>query len=74
MAMTESAEAFTELLRAWGEGDRGALDRMMPLVYDPTPTTPNEGTRFYGGLEVLVSPQPWGPWQTVFSSESQTDS
>jgi hypothetical protein len=45
---------------------------MLSLVYDPTPSTPNEGTRFYGGLEVLVSPQPWGPWQTVFSSEGQT--
>ncbi len=43
---------------------------MLSLVYDPTPATPNEGTRFYGGLMVLVSPQPWGPWQTVFSSGS----
>jgi len=24
----------TELLRAWSEGDSGALDRLMPLVYD----------------------------------------
>lgn len=24
----------TGLLRAWGEGDHGALDRLMPLVYD----------------------------------------
>ena len=42
---------------------------MLSLVYDPTPETPNEGTRFFGGLMVLVSPEPWGPWQTVFSSE-----
>jgi hypothetical protein len=42
---------------------------MLSLVYDPTPATPDEGTRFYGGLMVLVSSQPWGPWQTVFSSE-----
>lgn len=45
---------------------------MLSLVYDPTPETPNEGTRFYGGLLVLVSPEPWGPWQTVFSSENLT--
>jgi len=24
--------------------------------------------RFLGGLTVLVSSNPWGPWQTVFSS------
>jgi hypothetical protein len=42
---------------------------MLSLVYDPTPATPNEGTRFYGGLMVLVSSQPWGPWQTVFTSD-----
>jgi hypothetical protein len=45
---------------------------MLSLVYDPTPATPNEGTRFFGGLMVLVSSHPWGPWQTVFSSEGQT--
>jgi hypothetical protein len=43
---------------------------MLSLVYDPTPATPNEGTRFYGGLMVLVSPQPWGAWQNVFSSDA----
>jgi hypothetical protein len=45
---------------------------MLSLVYDPTPATPNEGTRFYGGLRVLVSSQPWGPWQTLFTSDSLT--
>jgi hypothetical protein len=45
---------------------------MLSLVYDPTPATPNEGTRFYGGLSVLVSFQPWGPWQTVFTSDTLT--
>jgi hypothetical protein len=45
---------------------------MLSLVYDPTPETPNEGTRFFGGLTVLVSPQPWGPWQMVFSSDNLT--
>jgi hypothetical protein len=45
---------------------------MLSLVYDPTPATPNEFTRFHGGLMVLVSSEPWGPWQTVFSSDSLT--
>jgi RNA polymerase sigma-70 factor (ECF subfamily) len=27
------AEGVTELLKAWGEGDREALDRLVPLVY-----------------------------------------
>jgi hypothetical protein len=45
---------------------------MLSLVFDPSPETPNEGTRFHGGLMVLVSAQPWGPWQTVFSSGSET--
>jgi RNA polymerase sigma-70 factor (ECF subfamily) len=27
-------DEVTELLRAWGEGDLSALDRLMPLVYD----------------------------------------
>ncbi len=44
---------------------------MLSLVYDVTPETPNEGTRFYGGLMVLISPEPWGPWQTVFTSNNQ---
>lgn len=28
------SEEITRLLRAWGTGDREALDRLMPLVYD----------------------------------------
>jgi RNA polymerase sigma factor (TIGR02999 family) len=33
--MTTPAPAeVTQLLRAWSEGDRAALDRLMPLVYD----------------------------------------
>ena len=27
-------DEVTRLLRAWGDGDRGALDRLMPRVYD----------------------------------------
>jgi hypothetical protein len=41
---------------------------MLSLVYDRTPETPNEGTRFFGGLMVLVSANAWGPWDIVFSS------
>lgn len=33
--MTSSqSEEITRLLRAWGNGDREALDRLMPVVYD----------------------------------------
>jgi hypothetical protein len=64
----ESETRFTP--RAGMSWNPGIGRFMLSLVYDPTPTTPNEGTRFYGGLEVLVSRQPWGPWQTVFSSDS----
>jgi hypothetical protein len=52
---------------SWNPGIRRF---MLSLVSDVTPSTPNEGTRFYGGLMVMVAGQPWGPWQTVFSSES----
>ena len=41
---------------------------MLSLVYDPTPATTTDNTRFVGGLMVLVSAHPWGPWETVFSS------
>ncbi len=43
---------------------------MLSLVYDPTPTTTGDRPRFFGALMVLVSANPWGPWQTVFSSGS----
>lgn len=32
--MAQECEDITELLRAWGHGDRQALERLMPLVYD----------------------------------------
>ncbi|MFN0122533.1 MAG: sigma-70 family RNA polymerase sigma factor [Blastocatellia bacterium] len=32
--MKPSAEEISELLIAWGHGDRAALDQLMPLVYD----------------------------------------
>jgi hypothetical protein len=41
---------------------------MLSLTYDPTPNTTGDSPRFTGGLMVLLSANPWGPWQTVFSS------
>jgi RNA polymerase sigma-70 factor (ECF subfamily) len=32
--MTVSPQEVTQLLAAWREGDQGALDKLMPLVYD----------------------------------------
>lgn len=32
--MTPSPQQLTELLVAWGDGDRAALDKLMPLVYE----------------------------------------
>ena len=32
--MTASLHEVTKLLRDWGEGDKTALDKLMPLVYD----------------------------------------
>src|SRR5215475_8331598 len=32
--MKPSPEEISELLVAWGKGDREALDRLMPLVYE----------------------------------------
>jgi RNA polymerase sigma factor (TIGR02999 family) len=29
-----SAAEITQLLQAWGDGDEGALDQLMPLVYE----------------------------------------
>jgi hypothetical protein len=41
---------------------------MLTLVFDPTPNTTGDPTRFYGGLMVFVASNPWGPWQNVFAS------
>jgi hypothetical protein len=62
----EAENSFTP--RAGMSWNPGLNRFMLSLVFDTTPATPNEGTRFYGGLMVLISSQPWGPWQTVFSS------
>jgi hypothetical protein len=42
---------------------------MLSLVHDPTPATTGDSPRFNGGLMVFLSPNPWGPWETAFSSE-----
>jgi hypothetical protein len=41
---------------------------MLALVFDPTPQSTSDSPRFYGGLMVFVSSNPWGPWQNVFAS------
>jgi hypothetical protein len=41
---------------------------MLSLVWDPTPATTGD-TRFAGGLMVFLAPNPWGPWETAFSSQ-----
>jgi hypothetical protein len=65
-----SGVAFTP--RAGMSWNPGIGRFMLSLVFDPAAGTPSPGTRFNGGLMVLVSFQPWGPWQTVFSSEGET--
>jgi len=34
MAITPKSAEITRLLKAWGQGDSGALDRLTPLVYE----------------------------------------
>ena len=34
MAMRYPPEEITEMLKQWGGGDRDALDRVMPIIYD----------------------------------------
>lgn len=34
MATGDAPQAVTQLLKKWSDGDRGALDALMPLVYD----------------------------------------
>ena len=34
MAMSHAPEDITKMLKQWGGGDRDALDRIMPVVYD----------------------------------------
>ncbi len=32
--MTNSPQSLTQMLVAWSDGDRQALDKLMPVVYD----------------------------------------
>jgi hypothetical protein len=50
---------------SWNPG-RGKF--MLTVIYDPTPTKTDPGTRFFGGLMVFMAKNPWGPWQNVFVS------
>lgn len=34
MAMSHAPEDLTEMLKRWSSGDRDALDRLMPIIYD----------------------------------------
>lgn len=53
-------EGITQLLVRWSDGDKGALDKLMPLVYDAlnelSTTNPQHGRivelRFFGGLTI----------------------
>jgi hypothetical protein len=56
--------------RAGMSWNPGLGEFMLSLVYDPTPSTTGDSPRFFGGLMVLVSAKPWGPWRVVFSSGS----
>lgn len=61
-----SAKKFTP--RAGMSWNPGLGKFMLSLVYDPTPNTTGDSPRFYGGLMVFLSANPWGPWQNVFTS------
>jgi hypothetical protein len=54
--------------RAGMSWNRGLGQYMLSLVFDPTPATTGDSPRFTGGLMVLLSPKPWGPWEVVFNS------
>lgn len=56
--------------RAAMSWNQGLGKFMLSLVYDPTPATTTDDTRFFGALMVFLSANPWGPWQIVFNSGS----
>jgi DNA-directed RNA polymerase specialized sigma24 family protein len=47
--MTSSPDDVTRLLEAVRAGERGALDRLLPLVYDEL--------RYFGGLTIRETPE-----------------
>ena len=61
-----STRKFTP--RAGMSWNPGLRKFMLSLVYDPSPATTGDSPRFYGALMVLLSSNPWGPWQQVFNS------
>jgi hypothetical protein len=65
----KSGKKFTP--RAGMSWNPGLRKFMLSLVYD-TPATTKDGTRFFGGLMVLISSRPTGAWQTVFTSGTRT--
>jgi hypothetical protein len=54
--------------RAGMSWNPGLRKFMLSLVFDPSPSTPDDTPRFNGGLMVFVGANPWGPWQNVFAS------
>jgi hypothetical protein len=54
--------------RAGMSWNQGLGKFMLSLTFDPTPSTTGDSPRFWGGLMVLVSSNPWGPWEAVFTS------
>lgn len=54
--------------RAGMSWNPGLKKFMLSLTFDPSPSTTTDDRRFNGGLMVLLSSHPWGPWQLVFSS------
>jgi hypothetical protein len=64
--LIKSAKKFAP--RAGMSWNPGLGRFMLSLVFDPTPSTTGDSPRFYGGLMVFLSANPWGPWQKVFAS------
>jgi hypothetical protein len=62
----KSGKKFTA--RAGMDWNPGIKKFMLTLVYDPSPATTDDSPRFNGGLMVLLSGHPWGPWTQVFNS------
>jgi len=64
--LSRSAKKFAP--RAGMTWNPGLRKFMLSLVFDPSPTTTGDSPRFFGGLMVFLSSNPWGPWQVVFNS------
>jgi RNA polymerase sigma factor (TIGR02999 family) len=51
--MTGDESQVTQLLRLWGEGDAGALDQLIPIVYDRLHQMAHERIRYEKGEHTL---------------------